>query len=81
MEDLIEETEEEEEPKRAPPVIGRVAMIPDTSVLSQVHLRPSADRTPPEFSPRGGEASPTMVHKVLDAASDSPPPPLPQRNR
>ncbi|EFP10191.1 CRE-CRML-1 protein [Caenorhabditis remanei] len=79
MEDLIEE--EEEEPKRAPPVIGRIAMIPDTSVLSQVHLRPSADRTPPEFSPRGGEASPTMVHKVLDAASDSPPPPLPQRNR
>ncbi|CAO4361380.1 unnamed protein product [Caenorhabditis nigoni] len=87
MEDLIEEVEEvEQEPKRTP--ITRIAMIPDTTLLSQVHLRPSADRTmsaaSSEFSlsPRETTSSPTTAHKIMttSSASDSPPP-LPQRNR
>lgn len=89
MEDLIEEVEEveQQEPKKQLP--GRIAMIPDTSLLSQVHLRPSADRAmsaaSSEFSLSPREtttSSPTTAHKIMttSSASDSPPP-LPQRNR
>ncbi|EGT50212.1 CBN-CRML-1 protein [Caenorhabditis brenneri] len=86
MEDLIEEVEEQME-KRAPIGGHRMAMIPDTSLLAQVHLRPSADRTLSgtssdfQLSPREAAASssPTTAHRVL-TSSDSPPP-LPQRNR
>lgn len=89
MEDVIEEVEEveQQEPKKMP---GRIAMIPDTALLSQVHLRPSADRTlsaaSSDFSQSPREttttSSPTTAHKIMttSSASDSPPP-LPQRNR
>lgn len=88
MEDLIEEVEEEEQTKNRIPIgATRVAMIPDTSLLSQVHLRPSADRTLSgassdfQLSPREA-SSPTTAHKIMTSSSISDsPPPLPQRNR
>uniref|UniRef100_A0A8R1DP24 Carm_PH domain-containing protein n=1 Tax=Caenorhabditis japonica TaxID=281687 RepID=A0A8R1DP24_CAEJA len=90
MEDLIEEVEEvDPEPRRVPPG-GRIAMVPNSDLLAQVHLRPSADRTlsgASDFSLSPREApSPTTQMKIMSfstgsaSASDSPPP-LPQRNR
>ncbi|CAI2311134.1 unnamed protein product [Caenorhabditis sp. 36 PRJEB53466] len=85
MEDLIEEADESDQEPRKVPAGGRVAMIPDTSLLAQVHLRPSADRAlsgPSEFSLSPREApSPTSIKLMSSSSILDSPPPLPQRNR
>lgn len=85
--DLIEEVDEVEQEPRKVPTGVRVAMIPDSSLISQVHLRPSAERTLSassdfSLSPREASSPTTSNSKIMtsSSASDSPPP-LPQRNR
>lgn len=71
--DDVESSDESAAAPTKKQIPGRIAMIPDASLIASVQLRAPSDRErPPSVTKEC--SSPTL-------SSDSPPPPLPQRNR